>query len=50
MFRDENGPTGHCRVVTRADVLAAALDALSAGVTQLADAEQLADRAAPAGG
>lgn len=43
VFRDEDGLTGHRKVTTRADVLAAVMDAVPAGVADLEEAEQLVD-------
>src|SRR5436305_11380812 len=43
IVRPEEGLTAHRKVTTRADVLAAVLDAVPAGVTRLDEAEQLAD-------
>ncbi len=43
VFREEDGLTGHRKVTSRADVLAAVMDAVPAGVTGLAEAEQLVD-------
>ena len=43
VFREEDGLTGHRKVTTRADVLAAVMDAVPAGVADLAEAEQLTD-------
>lgn len=43
VFRAEDGLTGHRKVTTRADVLAAVIDAIPAGVADLAEAEQLTD-------
>lgn len=44
VFRAEDGLTAHQKVVTRADVLAEVMDALPAGLDQLAEAEQLVDQ------
>lgn len=44
VFRPEDGLTGHRKVTTRADVLAAVMDAVPAGITDLAEAEQLVDQ------
>ncbi|HKT00696.1 MAG TPA: MobF family relaxase, partial [Rugosimonospora sp.] len=44
VFRPEHGLTAHGKVTTRADVLAAVIDALPAGLTRLAEAEQLVDQ------
>ncbi|MFI9553167.1 MobF family relaxase [Nonomuraea endophytica] len=43
IWRPEHGLTGHAKTVTRADVLAAVMDACPDGVTDLADAERLTD-------
>ncbi|MGI5186483.1 MobF family relaxase [Dactylosporangium sp. CA-152071] len=43
VFRPEDGLTGHRKVVTRADVLAAVMDAVPHGVTGLAEADRLTD-------
>ncbi|MFG1949326.1 MobF family relaxase [Nonomuraea sp. NPDC048826] len=51
IWRAEGGLTAHRKVVTRADVLAAVIDALPDGVTDVAEAETLTDevlRHAPA--
>lgn len=44
VFRPEHGLTAHGKVTTRADVLAAVIDALPGGLTDLAEAEQLVDQ------
>jgi conjugative relaxase-like TrwC/TraI family protein len=44
VFRDETGLTAHRKTVTRADVLAEVLDADPAGISSLAEAEQLVDQ------
>jgi len=43
IFREEDGLTGHRKVTSRADVLAAVMDATRSGVADLAEAEHLAD-------
>ncbi|MFI6503719.1 MobF family relaxase [Nonomuraea typhae] len=43
IWRGEDGLTGHAKTVTRADVLAAVIDACPDGVADLADAEALTD-------
>ncbi|GIF08863.1 hypothetical protein Asi03nite_64010 [Actinoplanes siamensis] len=43
VFRPEHGLTAHRKVTTRADVLAAVMDAEPGGITGLAEAEQLTD-------
>jgi len=43
VFRPEDGLTGHRKVTSRADVLAAVMDATRSGVADLAEAEQLVD-------
>ena len=43
MFRPEDGLTGHRKVTTRADVLAAVMDAVPHGIADLGEAEQLVD-------
>lgn len=43
VFREEDGLTGHRKVTSRADVLAAVMDATRSGVADLAEAEQLVD-------
>lgn len=44
VFRPEDGLTRHRKVVARADVLAAVMDAVPAGIADLGEAEQLVDR------
>jgi conjugative relaxase-like TrwC/TraI family protein len=44
VFRPEDGLTGHRKVTTRADVLAAVMDAAPHGITDLGEAEQLVDQ------
>ncbi|MGW4800246.1 MobF family relaxase, partial [Nonomuraea sp. NPDC004297] len=44
IWRPEDGLTGHDKVVSRADVLAAVLDALPDGVADLADTDALTDQ------
>ncbi|MFI9598194.1 MobF family relaxase [Nonomuraea sp. NPDC052265] len=44
IWRPEHGLTGHRKWVTRADVLAAVIDACAGGVSELAEAEVLADQ------
>ena len=44
-FRDNHGLTAHTKVTTRADVLAAVMDAMPAGVATLAEAEAMVDQA-----
>ncbi|MFI6498725.1 MobF family relaxase [Nonomuraea typhae] len=43
IWRPEHGLTGHAKTVTRADALAAVIDACPDGVADLADAEALTD-------
>ncbi|GAA2301927.1 hypothetical protein GCM10010149_59030 [Nonomuraea roseoviolacea subsp. roseoviolacea] len=44
IWRPEDGLTGHDKIVTRADVLAAVMDALPDGVAGVADADALTDQ------
>ncbi|MEZ7132682.1 MobF family relaxase [Nonomuraea sp. AD125B] len=44
IWRPEDGLTGHTKIVSRADVLAAVMDALPDGVAGLADADALTDQ------
>jgi conjugative relaxase-like TrwC/TraI family protein len=43
VFREEDGLTGHRKVTSRADVLAAVMDATRSGVADLEEAEHLTD-------